>query len=105
MSKRFRLNLEMSPGSGTFEVGWMEVTSTGRILEVYIEEPVARMSSGPNHNDTRCTWCALDHCMTDLVTPGADACLCCKSNHGEVDPNTVRSKTTTEGEDECGSRD
>ena len=91
MSKRFRLKLDMGPGIDDCEVGWMEVTPSGMILEAYFFDPVGKLTAGEQpHNDTRCTWCALDQCVKDLVTPGADTCLCCKSNHGQVDPNTIQ---------------
>ncbi|QJD49795.1 hypothetical protein SEA_CLUBPENGUIN_71 [Streptomyces phage ClubPenguin] len=91
MSKRVHLLADM--GSTNVAVGWMEVTPTGRILEVHFLDPVAKVSTGGSHIDTRCTSCAQDVCIRDLVTPGADECLCCKSNHGQVDPNVVQTKT------------
>lgn len=92
MSKRFRLKLDMGPGIDDCEVGWMEVTPSGMILEVFIENDVAKMTSGVR-NETRCTTCSGDVCVKDLVTPGADDCLCCKSNHGQINPNEVRAKS------------
>jgi len=89
MSKRVILNAQM--GSENIAVGWIEVTPTGRILEAYFQDSVAKVTAGEPHNDTRCTWCALDSCVRDMVTPGADECLCCKSNHGALDPNEVQS--------------
>jgi hypothetical protein len=92
MSKRFKLKLDMGPGIDDCDVGWMEVTPSGMILEVFIENDVAKMTSG-TYNDFRCTTCAADVCIEDLVTPGADNCLCCKSNHGRMNPNEVRAKS------------
>jgi hypothetical protein len=90
VSKRVRLLADM--GSANITVGWMEVTPTGRILEVHFPDKVAKMTAGEPHDDTRCSGCALDICVDDVVTVGAVDCLCCKSNHGKIDPNEVRIK-------------
>jgi hypothetical protein len=32
-------------------------------------------------NVKRCTWCSLGQCVTDVVAPEGEDCVCCKSNH------------------------
>lgn len=90
MSKRVNLVAEM--GDNHITVGWLEITPTGRILEAYFMDPVAKVTTGEPYNDTRCAVCSRDECVKDFVTEGGENCLCCKSNHGRVDPNTVQAK-------------
>lgn len=90
MSKRVNLVAEM--GDNHITVGWLEVTPTGQILEAYFEDPIARVTSGEPHNDTRCAVCSRDECVKDFVMEGIVECLCCKSNHGRVDLSMVQPK-------------
>lgn len=78
MSERVRLGAEV--GSHFVEIGWIEITGTGQILELYIPDTVIKMSSGKHHQDTRCVICSDNVCRKDVIT-GKD-CLCCKTNHG-----------------------
>lgn len=88
MSKRVRLMAEM--GYAKVPVGWIEVTSSGRILEIYTVDPVVKVTTGGKHEDARCTSCAADSCVPDLVGVVKKDCLCCKSNHGAVDLEPIR---------------